>query len=269
MSDHILLLSYGKDSLACLGAIKQLGLPLTRVAHAEIWATESIPADLPPMVEFKAIADEYIKREFGITVEHVCATHVNRVCKGKVTYEDAFYQELLKGKYVGSIKGFPMTTGQWCQKLKLNAISQICTPDDVQYLGIASDEPKRIATHEGRKNIVLPLVLAGWDEAYCRKWCEERGLLSQIYTDSARGGCWFCHCQGVEQLRLLRKNYPDRWQLLLKWDNDSTTTFHSDGRTVHDFEKRFALEDEGLIDKNKPFRWSMLDSPLQITMRWD
>lgn len=57
MPEHILSLSYGKDSLACLGAIEQLGWPLDRIVHAEVWATDTIPADLPPMVEFKAHAE--------------------------------------------------------------------------------------------------------------------------------------------------------------------------------------------------------------------
>lgn len=33
---HILSLSYGKDSLACLGVIEELGRPLTEEAWAEI-----------------------------------------------------------------------------------------------------------------------------------------------------------------------------------------------------------------------------------------
>lgn len=72
--EHILSLSYGKDSLACLGAIEQLGLPLDRIIHAEVWATDTIPADLPPMVEFKKKADAIIKKDmtsrlstFGLT----------------------------------------------------------------------------------------------------------------------------------------------------------------------------------------------------------
>lgn len=56
-------------------------------------------------------------------------------------------------------------------------------------------------------------------------WCEENDLLSPIYTNAARGGCWFCHNQTVDQLRLLRKEYPDLWELLLKWDWDSPITF--------------------------------------------
>ena len=40
--EHILSLSYGKDSLACLGAIEELGWPLDRFVHAEVWATDTI-----------------------------------------------------------------------------------------------------------------------------------------------------------------------------------------------------------------------------------
>ena len=35
MAEHILSLSYGKDSLACLGAIKHLGWPLDRIVTAD------------------------------------------------------------------------------------------------------------------------------------------------------------------------------------------------------------------------------------------
>lgn len=108
---------------------------------------------------------------------------------------------------------------------------------------------------------MLPLVMAGWDEAYCRKWCEERDLLSPIYTTATRGGCWFCHNQGVGQLRLLRKNYPDLWALLMKWDLDSPTTFKADGHTVHDYDKRFELEDKGIIKADEPFYWKYLEEP--------
>ena len=88
-------------------------------------------------------------------------------------------------------------------------------------------------------------------------------LLSHIYTQSERGGCWFCHNQRVNQLRLLRKQYPEYWHLMLKWDKDSPVTFKPNGRTVHDFDRRFTLEDEGLINANdRRFRWSDIDGRL-------
>lgn len=86
-TEYVLSLSYGKDSLACLGAIEELGWPLDRIIHAEVWATDTIQADLPPMVEFKAKADKIIKERWGIEVEHLCATRNGE----KLTYEKLFY----------------------------------------------------------------------------------------------------------------------------------------------------------------------------------
>lgn len=139
-----------------------------------------------------------------------------------------------------------------------SARSQGAGTNIVQYLGIAADEPERIARHT-KPGIILPLVEAGWDEAYCRQWCSEYSLLSPIYTSSSRGGCWFCHNQTINQLRLLRKDYPDLWSLLMKWDIDSPVTFKADGHTVHDFDRRFQLEDEGKIPSDRKFRWKMME----------
>ena len=85
--EYILSLSYGKDSIACLFAIEELGWPLDRIVHAEVWATDTIQADLPPRVEFKEKADEIIKKRWGIEVEHVFAMRDGK----KLTYEDLFY----------------------------------------------------------------------------------------------------------------------------------------------------------------------------------
>lgn len=139
----------------------------------------------------------------------------------------------------------------------------------VQYLGIAADEPIRIARHIGRKNIVLPLVEIGWDEDLCGLISGYQNLLSPTYETSMRDGCWFCHNQGVDQLRNLRKKHPELWALLLKWDKDSPVTFHADGHTVHDFDERFALEDQGLILPSDPWKWSYLeDRPIQLKMNF-
>lgn len=259
--EYILSLSYGKDSLACLGAIEKLGLPLDRIVHAEVWATDTISADLPPMVEFKAKADKIIKDRWGITVEHIVATECDGYTNNKMTYEKAFYCKRKRGKFVGSIKGFPLIRGNWCNKLKLNAINNIkCTPGKLRcdYLGIAADEAERIERYSKSADKILPLVIVGWTEADCRKWCEENDLLSPIYTTATRGGCWFCHNQGVNQLRELRQNYPDLWRLLLKWDHDSPVHFKADGTSVADYDKRFEAEEKGLIDPNKRFLWRQI-----------
>jgi len=54
---------------------------------------------------------------------------------------------------------------------------------------------------------------------------------------------------------------------MLKWDKDSIRYFDANGHTVHDFERRFRLEDDGLISPDdKVFRWSMLEEPLNFRM---
>lgn len=142
----------------------------------------------------------------------------------------------------------------------------------VQYLGIAADEPDRIATHIGREGIKLPLVELGWEEDLCGLWCKYNGLLSPTYENAARDGCWFCHNQGVDQLRSLRKMYHDLWELLLKWDIDSPVTFKpgrggKPGKTVHDYERRFKLEDDGVLTPGDArFRWSKIDEPIQLSL---
>lgn len=155
MSQYVLSLSYGKDSLACLGAIKHLGWPLDRIVHTEVWATDTIPADLPPMVEFKKKADKIIKDRYGIEVEHICALKtqgraeankpINQCsttnCKVDslseqskdsllrrengarnsslsttvLTYEDIFYRRF---KTKNQIYGFQNIGNAWCHELK-------------------------------------------------------------------------------------------------------------------------------------------------------
>ena len=327
-TEFVINLSYGKDSLAAIHvAVDILKIPiwLIRIVHAEVWATDTIPADLPPMVEFKRWADGFIKGRWGLTVEHVCATRGG----WKDTYSRQFYDCFGSGKNEGRRKGFPFQKGSWCKRLKYGhevdlrgyllshpaegiggasdlrlsdgqgelvhqqpqggssqqimgfatKWSQYCTGElkkpvfsdgprrrgakknIVHLLGIAADEPERIARYIDKPGYLLPLVEAGWDEDLCGLWCQYEGLLSPVYENACRSGCWFCHNQGVEQLRLLRRNYPNLWALLLKWDLDSPVTFHADGHTVHDFDRRFALEDERKIPTDKRFRWKMLDDP--------
>lgn len=102
-TEYILSLSYGKDSLACLEAIKKLGYPLDRIIHAEVWATDTIPADLPPMVEFKAYADKIIKEKYGIEVEHICAVRGIRNLPTKSNSMNGLTQEKTETESMASL----------------------------------------------------------------------------------------------------------------------------------------------------------------------
>ena len=260
--NYVLSLSYGKDSMACLGALEVLGWPLDRIVTADEWATDTIPADLPPMEDFKARADAEIKKRYGITVEHFCAKKDGK----KVTYESAFYRRLSCGKREGEILGWPYLKGPWCNsELKMAAlkVAQRSAKNAIWYVGIAVDEDKRFHVLNDKKR--SPLIAVGWTEADCRRWCAENGLLSPTYDNFTRGGCWFCHNQGLNQLRQLRHDYPDLWQLMLKWDKDSPVRF-KERHSLSEYDKRFCLEDEGLIQADEFFRWEMLNAELNYRL---
>lgn len=101
-TEYILSLSYGKDSLACLEAIKLLGYPLDRIIHAEVWATDTIPAELPPMIDFKAKADKIILDRYGIVVEHTYATR-SRERVTSLTFTELLKEENIRVRYMGSL----------------------------------------------------------------------------------------------------------------------------------------------------------------------
>lgn len=312
-----------------LDVIWSRGLPLDRITTTDVWATDTISANLPPMEAFKGRMDQWIWDRYRIEVEHL---HARNPDGSKKTYEQMFYHVPKRRSQIvqaerenrvkpGAILGFPDLWNPWCQAgLKRNASlqrtriyqgvpwnhrSQLVPETQagagstdfqlrfprgaensrstksellffdgpgtrgrkrniVEYLGIAADEPKRFGQLSEKKR--APLVEFGIEEDLCGLYCQYNGILSPTYETSCRDGCWFCHNQGVKQLRLLRRNWPELWDLLLKWDKDSPVTFKADGHTVHDFDERFRLEDEKLIDPDKPFRWSMLDRDLQKSL---
>lgn len=243
-----------------LEVIHRLGYPLDGVIHAELWATDTIPAELPEMVNFKSKADAFIRDHYGLSVRHVHALDKDGA---KLTFEKYFYK-VPRGKraaknerFSGCIYGFPFTKGGWClRELKLGAMKRVVK--EACYIGIAADEHERI-TNTQNINQLLPLVDAGWSEADCMSWCEENGLVSPIYKTSVRGGCWFCPKQSLGDLRNLYNNHPELWQLLMKWDKDSPVTFRANGLTVHDFDRRFGMENRGIIPQDRTFRWWMVN----------
>lgn len=116
-TEYVLNLSYGKDSLAAVHVwVDILKMPLHRIVHAEVWATDTIPADLPPMMEFKSKADRIIKDRWGIDVEHVVATSKNEI----LTYEKIFYRKFSRGG-----KSIDYTDIQCCEPLGVNQCSKV------------------------------------------------------------------------------------------------------------------------------------------------
>ena len=71
-----------------LEVIHSRGLPLDRITTTDVWATETISANLPPVEAFKEQMDQKILDLYRIEVEHLCARNKDG---SKKTYEQMFY----------------------------------------------------------------------------------------------------------------------------------------------------------------------------------
>lgn len=251
---YVAALSYGKDSIAMLEVIHRLGLPLDRVVTVDEWATDTLQALLPEVVEFQHKADVKIYDRYGIAVEHVRSPH---------TFESLFYGIMSdRSNRAGEIRGWPFQRGCWANSfLKIEPFRKAIGRCDVQYIGIAANETLRIKHHfnvSKKRTVKMPLVNAGWTEKNCYKWCKENNLLSPVYKEFFRDGCWFCCNNPVERQGWLRKEHPELWELMLKWDKDSPVQFKAH-YSVSMLERRFAAEDAGQVPVGNTFRWKMLE----------
>lgn len=118
--------------------------------------------------------------------------------------------------------------------------------DTVYYLGIAADEPIRLARLKANQTSLLAKY--NLTEKDAQAMCQAEGLLSPLYAFTGRGGCWFCPNASMRELRHLYNAHPDLWQLLLELQdapNKATERFNR-SYTLHDLDLRFCLEGEQL-----------------------
>lgn len=229
--------SFGKDSLAAIMVAEEHGMKVDRAVYVRVMFDDDTPAEpLEHDAWIHDVAIPALRERYGIETD---------IIQPQNTYKDLFYRVREKGKRIGCIYGFPTRCGAWCNsrlKVKpLNANLKRYGAGVRQVVGIASDEPERIE-RKAMADKILPLVSYDVTEAQAYEMCERAGLLSPIYKTRKRTGCWFCHNQRIDELRMLRRTSPELWEQLLKLDADSGVMFRQDS-TVRDLDRRFAWED--------------------------
>lgn len=228
---YVASLSFGKDSMAMLIKIKELGLPLDEVIYVDIMFDDDTSGETPEMASFITKAEKILKEKFNIEVTHL---------RG-VTFKEQFYKVKQRGKHIGDNYGFPYTIGAWCNdRLKMQPIKEYMRKQKdqiIQYVGIAYDEPERYErlNHETH---IAPLYDLKITEKEAMEICEKYDLLSPIYKTSFRGGCWFCPKQRLSQLKWLYQEHNDLWNILRDMEKDSFNTFKPN-TTLKDLEERF------------------------------
>lgn len=187
--------------------------------------------EFPQMYEHIDKVEKYIGRKItklssGETFEHLLLNApppgVKKRNEGKIGY------------------GFPSQRARWCTStLKLKVSNKYFAHKNViNYIGIAADEPKRI------KDKVYPLVEWGWTEADCLKYCYDKGFdWGGLYNYFDRLSCWCCFMQSIQDLRMLRKHFPELWNELKSWEEKAWNNLRAD-HSLDWYEKRFRLEDK-------------------------
>lgn len=132
-----------------------------------------------------------------------------------------------------------------CKIRALNTYYKALKGECIQYVGIAVDEPKRLASLHKTKNISL-LEKYGLTESDAKQLCKDFGLLSPTYDLSKRGGCWFCPNAKLAEHRDIRNMYPNAWQQYVDLEHEDVAfsrwnTFSN--MTLHDIEELLANED--------------------------
>ena len=126
--------------------------------------------------------------------------------------------KVTRGPKKGMIRSFPMCGKCYVQRdCKMHPIRQYqktLPSDTVQYIGIAKNEPQRLARLGG--NQVSLLEKYGYTEDDAKQLCKQAGLLSPVYEFTDRGGCWFCPNAKLSELRHLYDHHPDLWQKMMR-----------------------------------------------------
>lgn len=208
---YIASCSFGKDSIASILLALENNEPLDRVVFSEVMFDHSrnISGELPEHIEW--VYDVAIPRleEMGCKVD---------VVKAEKDYLHFFYKCRGGGKWKGYLYGFPI--GGMCiinRDCKIKPIKQYLKHIEqdytiIQYIGIAKDEPKRLARLKGNKISLLDKY--GYTEEMAMEKCKEYDFVSPIYESGTRGGCWFCPNGKIKQFISIRKNHPHLWNKL-------------------------------------------------------
>lgn len=221
---YIASCSFGKDSIATILLAMLHNEPLDRIVSVEVMFDNKrgISGEDPEHIQWvKEIAIPRLKELTGIDTDIVR--------NEKDDYLTEFFKKRgEKTKYperIGKYQGFLL--GGFC---RMNSIGKM-TPmrrywrqfnsNYISYVGIAADEPERLARLTNKS--VSLLAKYGYTERMAFELCKKYDLLSPNYANSSRGGCWFCPNNNVSGFCELRRKNPELWEELRKLSHVQNT----------------------------------------------
>lgn len=245
---HVVSLSGGKDSTAMLLMMLEKKMPIDLILFCDTGV------EFPAMYEHLEQLEKYI----GMPITRIKSekTFQYYLLEHEVRHRNDSQMSQIYGV---NRKGYSWAgpRQRWCtSRLKTDIINSYMRNigkqyDVIHYVGIAADESNRI------RNLCYPLADWGITEKQALEYCYNKGFdFGGLYKIFDRVSCWCCPLQGLEELRMLRKYFPELWQQLRVWDKKTWRQFRAD-YSVEELEIRFAYEEEclkkGLSIKGRAF----------------
>ena len=215
------------------------GEPLDEAVYCEVMFDRRISGEVPEHRDFIYGTAIPALERMGVRV---------RVLRAEQTYVGLFTGQITRGPKKGLLRAFPIAgrcaVQRDCKLKPIRQFQRMLSPDTVQYVGIAKDEPKRLRRlKEGQVSL---LEKYNYTEQDAKQLCREAGLLSPVYGFADRGGCWFCPNAGRVELRHLYDHHPDLWARMLKLQALPGKVSEKFDRTrrFSDIDEQFRREDE-------------------------
>lgn len=238
---YIASCSFGKDSIATILLALENNDPLDRVVFAEVMFDheKGISGEIPEHIEWIYSTAIPKLESMGVKVD---------VVRAKADYVSLCKTVLERGKNTGLMYGiqnsFPCYANSMLKIAPIRTYLSKLRKDYsiMQYVGIAIDEPIRLARLEGTNKISL-LAKYGYTEKMAMYKCCRHNLVSPIYSMDCRGGCWFCYNANIERYIHIRKNYPHLWEELGTLYYETNSPFFKFNKTLKDIEREMDLKE--------------------------
>lgn len=201
---YVASVSFGKDSLCMLLLILEHNLPLDEVVFYDTG------------MEFKAIYQTRDKALELLKNKNIKYTEL----KPRMAFTDKMYNYPHKSRKNTIKMGYGWCGGlcRWGTTEKVNVINEYFKNQEIhQYVGIALDEPLRLAKLSANKS--SPLAEFGYTEKMALEYCYSKGFNwledgIKLYDILDRVSCWCCRNKNLKEWRNYKEYLPTYYKRL-------------------------------------------------------
>lgn len=251
-TSNVVSLSGGKDSTAMLLMLLERGEPVEDIVFFDTgWEHPEMYEHLNQLEQFAGRRITRLHARLPVGVE-----------TDKSPFDWLFSEVPVAKRGTGEIHKtgywWPNARLRWCTGRKRDALNahhlalthrQNVTPPLRQCIGFAADERHRLSapTKKGSTYCVqrYPLMEWGVTETDALNYCYRRGFTwGGLYHFFSRVSCFCCPLQPLDELRTLRRHFPDLWRRMLvmeSWLPENKRRFKDS--SVSALDARFATEE--------------------------